>query len=88
MEAESFSIEDAKMFPIYGSISLFTLYLLFKYLDKELINYLLTVYFVVLGVGALTQVLLNIAKGVTGSELKGDYHLLFKIRAKSGVLYL
>jgi minor histocompatibility antigen H13 len=34
--------KDAYMFPVMGSAVLFSLYLLFKFLDKELVNMLLT----------------------------------------------
>jgi len=34
--------KDAYMFPVMGSIVLFSLYLLFKFLDKDLVNMLLT----------------------------------------------
>ena len=43
------------MFPIMGSCVLFGLYVLFKYFNKDYINYLLTAYFSLLGVTALTK---------------------------------
>ena len=66
------------MFPIYASGSLFSLYLLFKYFDKNLINMLLMAYFVVLGVFSLTQVLLSISRAVSGNPLKGEFDLMFR----------
>lgn len=45
--------KDAYMFPIFGSCVLFGLYLLFKFLSKEYINYLLTAYFLLFGIGIL-----------------------------------
>ncbi|KAG0312155.1 hypothetical protein BGZ99_009666 [Dissophora globulifera] len=56
---ESMSMEDAYMFPVFGSITLFGLYLVFRYVDKTYINYLLTAYFGLLGVMATTQVGVN-----------------------------
>ncbi|KAF9114351.1 hypothetical protein BGX27_011092 [Mortierella sp. AM989] len=56
---ESMSLEDAYMFPIFGSATLFGLYLLFRYIDKTYVNYLLTAYFGILGVMATTQVGVN-----------------------------
>ncbi|KAF9425615.1 hypothetical protein BGZ94_007379 [Podila epigama] len=53
---ESMSLEDAYMFPLFGSMTLFGLYLVFKYIDKTYVNYLLTAYFSLLGVMATTQV--------------------------------
>jgi minor histocompatibility antigen H13 len=43
--------KDAYMFPVFGSCVLFGLYLLFKFLSKEYINYLLTAYFLLFGIG-------------------------------------
>ncbi|KAG0004320.1 hypothetical protein BGZ80_002590 [Entomortierella chlamydospora] len=57
--SESMSLEDAYMFPVFGSITLFGLYLVFRYIDKAYVNYLLTAYFGVLGVMATTQVGVN-----------------------------
>ncbi|KAF9167161.1 hypothetical protein DFQ27_007187 [Actinomortierella ambigua] len=53
---ETMSLEDAYMFPIFGSAVLFGLYLVFRYIDKSYVNYLITAYFSLLGVAAVTQV--------------------------------
>ena len=45
--------EDAYQFPILGSISLFSLYLAFKFLDKSLVNLLIGLYFCIVGCIAL-----------------------------------
>uniref|UniRef100_A0A1D1ZBA4 Minor histocompatibility antigen H13 n=1 Tax=Anthurium amnicola TaxID=1678845 RepID=A0A1D1ZBA4_9ARAE len=66
---ESLSTEDAYMFPVFGSIVLFSLYLVFKLLDKEYVNYLVTGYFAFLGVIALTSVGVHIIKNVSGLRL-------------------
>ncbi|KAG0213945.1 hypothetical protein BGX28_003123 [Mortierella sp. GBA30] len=57
--SESMSLEDAYMFPVFGSMTLFGLYLVFRYVDKTYVNYLLTAYFGLLGVMATTQVGVN-----------------------------
>ncbi|KAI1316461.1 hypothetical protein EDD11_009951 [Mortierella claussenii] len=57
--SESMSLEDAYMFPVFGSITLFGLYLVFRFVDKTYVNYLLTAYFGLLGVMATTQVGVN-----------------------------
>lgn len=44
------------MFPLYASVGLFALYLFFRYLSKDYVNLLLSIYFFGLGVGALTRV--------------------------------
>ncbi|KAJ3129023.1 hypothetical protein HK098_002875 [Nowakowskiella sp. JEL0407] len=74
-ETEFFKLEEAQMFPIYGSITLFSLYLMFKYFDKELINYLMTAYFGLIGVGAASTVLVSACRLLTGLALKGDYKI-------------
>ncbi|RKO91362.1 signal peptide peptidase-domain-containing protein [Blyttiomyces helicus] len=74
-EAEFFSFDDAKWFPIFGSVTLFSLYLVFKFFDREYVNMLLSAYFVILGVGALYKTALAISRAATGLELKGAYRL-------------
>jgi minor histocompatibility antigen H13 len=59
---ESLSANDAWMFPVFGSGVLFSLYLLFRFLNKEYINYLLTGYFALLGCAAVAKVGLLVAK--------------------------
>ena len=49
--------EDAYMFPVFGSIVLFSLYLCFKFLSKDWVNFIMSAYFMVLGVGAITTAL-------------------------------
>lgn len=50
------SSDDAWMFPIGGSVMLVGLYVLFKYLNKDYLNYLFTAYFGVIGVFAVSNV--------------------------------
>ncbi|KAL7749948.1 hypothetical protein RI367_004824 [Sorochytrium milnesiophthora] len=52
-QKETFSSSDAYWFPITGSATLFGLYLVFRFFEKEYVNYLLTAYFGVIGFGAL-----------------------------------
>eukprot|EP00339_Tiarina_fusa_P017724 CAMPEP_0117014960 /NCGR_PEP_ID=MMETSP0472-20121206/12034_1 /TAXON_ID=693140 ORGANISM="Tiarina fusus, Strain LIS" /NCGR_SAMPLE_ID=MMETSP0472 /ASSEMBLY_ACC=CAM_ASM_000603 /LENGTH=393 /DNA_ID=CAMNT_0004718639 /DNA_START=44 /DNA_END=1225 /DNA_ORIENTATION=- len=49
--------EDAYQFPLFGSLSLFSLYLAFKFLGKEWVNLLIGGYFGMVGCGALTVTL-------------------------------
>ncbi|KAI8323694.1 peptidase A22B, signal peptide peptidase, partial [Martensiomyces pterosporus] len=81
-ETESVSAEDAYMFPVYGSAALFSMYLVFKYLNKDWVNLLLSGYFAILGVAALSQVSTKVVKGVTGIKLP-LYHLNLVYRSKS-----
>lgn len=51
------SKEHAMRFPFVGSAMLLSLFLLFKFLSKDLVNTVLTLYFFVLGIVALSYVL-------------------------------
>jgi len=51
---ESMTSEDAWKFPFIGSGVLFSLYILFKVFSKEYINLLLTAYFLLFGLAAVT----------------------------------
>jgi len=53
-EKEVLTANDAYKFPLVGSASLFGLYLAFKYLDKDTVNLVLSLYFSVVGVATLT----------------------------------
>ncbi|KAJ3022901.1 hypothetical protein HKX48_004945 [Thoreauomyces humboldtii] len=74
-EQEFFRFEDAYMFPVFGSAALLSLYLVFKYLNKEYLNALFTAYFSALGVGAVWQAGMQISRKVSGLKLKGDYRV-------------
>lgn len=56
-ERETLRQEDAYQFPIIGSVSLFGLYLAFRFLDKDLVNLLIGLYFGVVGIIAVTMTL-------------------------------
>ena len=56
-KAETMTQKDAAMFPIIASCALFGLYLVFKVFSKEYINLLLSVYFFVLGIFALSHMI-------------------------------
>ncbi|EFN53579.1 hypothetical protein CHLNCDRAFT_36436 [Chlorella variabilis] len=51
--AEAMSKKDAMKFPLVGSLVLFSLYLAFKFLPKEVVNAILSAYFVFLGMLAI-----------------------------------
>jgi len=51
---ETLRKEDALQFPLIGSLSLFSLYMLFKLFNKDLVNLLISVYFCLIGCAALT----------------------------------
>ena len=52
--SETMKTEDAMQFPIMGSISLFSLYLAFKFFDPKIVNLIISVYFCLMGTFALT----------------------------------
>ncbi len=54
-ESEKLSSEDAYWFPLFGSLALLSLYLVFKYFDADSVNFLLSVYFNLAGVFAVTS---------------------------------
>ncbi|KAL6903792.1 hypothetical protein ACP4OV_004605 [Aristida adscensionis] len=56
--AETMSKEHAMRFPLVGSAMLLSLFLLFKFLSKDLVNTVLTAYFFILGILALSATLL------------------------------
>jgi minor histocompatibility antigen H13 len=64
-EEEYFSLDDAKMFPFIGSASLFGLYMVFKFFDKDMINMIVTGYFTFMSVGTSFVVLLDLCRFVS-----------------------
>ncbi|AES58785.2 signal peptide peptidase isoform X2 [Medicago truncatula] len=60
--SETMSNEHAMRFPFVGSAMLLSLFLLFKFLSKDLVNTVLTLYFFVLGIVALSATLLPYIK--------------------------
>ncbi|XP_022756163.1 signal peptide peptidase-like isoform X1 [Durio zibethinus] len=56
--SETMSNEHAMRFPFVGSAMLLSLFLLFKFLSKDLVNAVLTCYFFVLGIVALSATIL------------------------------
>jgi len=54
---EKMTAKDAYMFPVYGSVVLFSLYMVFKHFDKTILNYLLTIHFTFFGFLSLIQLI-------------------------------
>lgn len=54
-DREVLRAEDAYQFPLMGSVSLFGLFLAFRYLDKDLVNLVIGGYFAVVGCFAVTM---------------------------------
>ncbi|KAJ3213722.1 hypothetical protein HDU67_002563 [Dinochytrium kinnereticum] len=79
-EPEFFSLDDAKWYPVIGSVTLFSLYIVLRYVSKDIINLILTANFVLMGIGALYKTLLMTARFATGWELIGDYSVVFSYK--------
>ncbi|XP_074573154.1 signal peptide peptidase 2-like [Curcuma longa] len=60
--SETMSSEHAMRFPLVGSAMLLSLFLLFKFFSKDLVNAVLTCYFFVLGIVAFSATLLPAIK--------------------------
>jgi len=56
-DTETMTAKDAYLFPVYGSIVLFSIYIAFKYLPKEYLNIVFTVHFTILGLFCLASLL-------------------------------
>ncbi|BGP55522.1 hypothetical protein JCM8202v2_003127 [Rhodotorula sphaerocarpa] len=65
---EKLSSDDALWFPIIGSAVLLGLFLLFRYLDKRLLNRIIGAYFAVLGVAGMTRCLTHLSRRILGTE--------------------
>jgi hypothetical protein len=68
-QTETLRAEDAYQFPLLGSVSLFSLYLAFKFLDKDLVNFLIGFYFSTVGCLAVYATLSSLLPKI-GSVLK------------------
>lgn len=76
---ETMSSRDAAIFPIIASCALFGLYIVFKIFSKDYVNMLLSFYFLLLGVFAMTHVFSPIVKKFIPSVVPlYKYELVFK----------
>jgi len=74
---ETMSTRDACMFPFIASFVLLSIYIVFKLFSKEHVNFLLTLYFFILGIFALTHVLSPLLSKFVPSSLGQTYSLQF-----------
>ncbi|KAF8517665.1 signal peptide peptidase-domain-containing protein [Gautieria morchelliformis] len=65
---ERLSSSDAYLFPVLASAALLGLYLVFKYLGKEWVNWLLGWYFAVIGVGTVWKTSAALLRMILGKE--------------------
>jgi hypothetical protein len=73
IERETLKASDAYQFPLIGSVSLFSLYLAFKFLDKDLVNLLIGGYFCVVGCFALTMTTAPAVGRVTPASFQKEH---------------
>jgi minor histocompatibility antigen H13 len=79
--AEAMTRKDALKFPVVGSVILFSLFLAFKFLPKDMVNLVLSAYFVMLGTAALiaTAEPVLTSFGVASFNKLSDASVNFKI---------
>ena len=65
-------MQDALKFPLIGSAVLVGLFALFKFLPKDIVNAVLTAYFVLLGTFAVTAAMLPIIEGILPQNWQGQ----------------
>ena len=69
---EKMQTEDVYMFPIMGSITLFSLYCIFKIFPKVYVNYVLKIWFFIIGMTMLSQQLSSIIETI-GYQYRPNY---------------
>lgn len=74
---ETLKTEDAMQFPIMGSCSLFGLYLAFKFLGQDIVNFLIGGYFALVGCGALTLTIGPVMDKIAPKSMN-EYKMGFK----------
>ncbi|GAX22337.1 minor histocompatibility antigen H13 [Fistulifera solaris] len=77
VSSETLKQSDAYQFPLFGSLSLFSLYLAFKFLDKELVNLAIGAYFLFVGCFALTMTVVPLVEKVTPESFRRQHQLTF-----------
>ena len=67
------------MFPIMASFGLFGLFLAFMWFPKEYVNMVLTAYFLIFGVGAITSTIAPLFDKLFGAKEEDKSHFELKI---------
>jgi len=70
---ETLRTQDAMQFPLLGSASLFGLYLAFKYFDKDTVNLVISVYFCLVGLAALTATFAPVLEALGPKFMGAEY---------------
>lgn len=69
-EVESLSRRDAMLFPVVGSVALFSMYVAYKFFGKYWVNLLLTTYLTAIGLVALAESLRPVVGVVLPEEMR------------------
>jgi minor histocompatibility antigen H13 len=78
-EKEILSAADAYKFPFFGSAALLSLYVAFKYFDKDMVNLLLSLYLSLIGIFTLTNTLSPFVSRIITNEKKFGYKFSFPL---------
>ncbi|KXN71007.1 hypothetical protein CONCODRAFT_17219 [Conidiobolus coronatus NRRL 28638] len=65
VEEEILSSQEAYLLPVYASVAILSLYLILRYFDKNTINFIFSIYFILTGVLALTKTLVQLTYSLT-----------------------
>ncbi|PBK74406.1 hypothetical protein ARMSODRAFT_952043 [Armillaria solidipes] len=99
MDVERVSSEDAWLFPLIGSGTLFGLYMIIQYFGKEWINWLLGIYFSIAGMGSVWKSSISLFVFVVGRDrwkkyekhtfaIHKDTHKILSLSWRTPTLYL
>lgn len=99
MDVERVSSEDAWLFPLIGSGTLFGLYMVIQYFGKEWINWLLGIYFSIAGMGSVWKSSISLFVFVVGRDrwkkyekhtftIHKDTHKILSLSWRTPTLYL
>lgn len=86
-DKEVLSAGDAYRFPFVGSAALFSLYVAFKYLDKDTVNLLMSVYFSAIGVYTLTNTFAPMITRIISSPTKYGFKKTFPLIGSIDALF-
>ncbi|KAK0241654.1 signal peptide peptidase-domain-containing protein [Armillaria nabsnona] len=98
-DVERVSSEDAWLFPLIGSGTLFGLYMVIQYFGKEWINWLLGIYFSIAGMGSVWKSSISLFVFVVGQDrwkkyekhtftIHKDTHKILSLSWRTPTLYL
>lgn len=92
-EVETLSRRDAMMFPVAGSVALFSMYVAYKFFGKYVVNLLLTTYLSAFGLAALGESLRPVMRTVVPANwlthsFKREFHIPFLQKAEESLVKL